>query len=35
MEEKELKKLKIMDHPYLDSFVREDEFQNKWKLSIE
>jgi len=29
MEEKELKKLKIMDHPYLDSFVREDEFQNK------
>lgn len=29
MEEKELEKLKIMDHPYLDSFVREDEFQNK------
>ena len=29
IEGKELEKLKIMDHPYLDSFVREDEFQNK------
>lgn len=29
MEEKELSKLKIIEHPYLDSFVRNNDFKNK------